>query len=221
MIAEFQFETAVADPVFGGPSAEAAEISALDATGEVPLCAALWVAENGAEADIQQALTEREVVRTTTEITAGQRGGLYRVRYGNEFDGTDVYRAAVAHGGVFVAGRAGGSTWTLRLQFPDRDAAGAFRDRCVAAGVDGSVDALYEREVPPRAARFRLTQPQRRALAVAARQGYFEVPRQTSLAGLAEELGVSSQAASERVRRGLDSLVEEALLPPTGDPLTQ
>jgi predicted DNA binding protein len=217
MIAEFQFETGVAGPVFEETSADAAEISALDATGEVPLCAALWVGGTGTDADVQQVLAERDVVRTTTEVTAGQRGGLYRVRYGRGFEGTEVYRAAVEHDGVFVAGRAGGSAWTLRLQFPDRDAAGAFRDRCVAAGVDGSVDALYEREVPPRAARFRLTEPQRRALATAARQGYFEVPRQTSLAGLAAELDVSSQAASERVRRGLDSLVEEALFASDSD----
>jgi predicted DNA binding protein len=214
MIAEFQFETAVADPVLERGPAEAAEISALDATGEVPLCAALWVAENGADADVQHALAERDAVRATTEVTEGQRGGLYRVQYGQGFDGADVYRAAVEHDGVFLAGRAGGTAWSLRLQFPDRDAVAAFRDRCTAAGVDGSVDALYEREVPPRAARFRMTEPQRRALAAAARQGYFEVPRETSLAGLAEELDVSSQAASERVRRGLDSLVEEALLSP-------
>lgn len=217
MIAEFQFETAVAHPVFERIPAETADISSLDATGAVPLCAALWVAEHGADADIQRALAEREAVRTTTAVTAGQQGGLYRVRYGQGFDGADVYGAAVEHDGVFVAGQAGASAWTLRLQFPDRDAAAAFRDRCEAAGVDGSVDALYERDVPPRAARLRLTEPQRRALAVAARRGYFEVPRQTSLAGVAEELDVSSQAASERVRRGLDSLVEEVLRSPSGD----
>lgn len=220
MIAEFQFETAVAHPVLEGEPAETADISALDATGAVPLCAALWVVETGAD-DLQQALTERDVVRTATEVAAGRRSGLYRVRYGRAFDGVDVYRAAVEHDGVFVAGRAGPSAWTLRLQFPDHDAAAAFQDQCAAAGVDGSVDAVHERDVPPRAARFRLTEPQRRALAVAAEQGYFEVPRQTSLAGLAEELDVSSQATSERVRRGLDSLVGQALLSPDGDPFAR
>ena len=218
MISEFQFQTAVVHPALEGTPADTAGISALDATGEVPLCAALWVAPSGAD-DVQYALAERDVVRATTEVTAGRRGGLYRVRYEEGFDGAAVYRAAVEHDGVFVAGQAGTGAWTLRFQFPDRDAAGAFRDRCVAAGVDGSVDAVYERDVPPQAARFRLTEPQRRALSVASEQGYFEVPRQTSLAGLAEELDVSSQAASERVRRGLDSLVEEALLSSGGDSL--
>jgi len=212
MIAEFRFETAVTRPVVDETPAETADISALDATGAVPLCAALWVTAGDAGDGVRHALAEREAVRSTTAVTEGRQGGLYRVRYGEGFDGAAVYRAAVERDGVFVAGRADAGAWTLRLQFPDRDAAGAFRERCAAAGVDGSVEALYEREVPPRAARFRLTEPQRRALAVAAAQGYFEVPRETSLAGLADELDVSSQAASERVRRGLDSLVEEALL---------
>lgn len=219
MIAEFQFETGVLDPALDAVSAEAAGISSLDGTGEVPLCAALWLA--GTDADVRAPLAEREVTRTATEVAAGERGSLYRVRYSRAFDGTDVYRAAVEHEGVFVSGRAGTGVWTLRLQFPDRDAAAAFRDRCAAADVAGSVEALYEDGGSPRAARFRLTEPQRRTLAVAARRGYFDVPRRASLSDLADELGVSSQATSERVRRGLDSLVEETLLPPADRPLTR
>ncbi len=214
MIAEFQFETAVTRPAVDGAPAETAGISALDATGAVPLCVALWVTGAEGAAEVRTALAEREVVRDTTEVTAGPWGKLYRVRYGERFDGTAVYHAAVEHDGVFVAGQAGGTAWTLRLQFPDRDAAAAFRDRCAAAGVDGTVEAAYDRDVPPQAARLRLTEPQRQALSVAARHGYFEVPRQTSLGGVAEKLDVSSQAASERLRRGLGSLVEEGLRSP-------
>lgn len=212
MIAEFRFETGVLGPALDAASAEAADISSLDATGEGPLCAALWLAGDGA--DLREPLAERAVARTTTEVAAGRKGSLYRVRYGQAFDGADVYRAAVEHEGVLVSGRAGAGAWTLRLQFPDRDATAAFRDRCAAAGVAGSVETLSESGGSPRAAQYRLTERQRRTLAVAARRGYFDVPRQTSLAGLADELDVSSQAASERVRRGLDSLVEEALLSP-------
>jgi predicted DNA binding protein len=219
MIAEFQFETGVLGPALDAASAEAADISSLDSTGEVPLCAALWL--GGAGTDVRNSLAEREVTRATTEVAAGQRGSLYRVRYGRGFSGTDVYRAAVEHGGMFVSGRAGAGAWTLRLQFPDRTAAAAFLDQCEVAGVSGSVEALYECEGSPRAARFRLTEPQRRTLAVAAQRGYFDVPRRTSLADLADELDVSSQAASERVRRGLDSLVKETLLAPADNTFTR
>jgi predicted DNA binding protein len=56
---------------------------------------------------------------------------------------------------------------------------------------------------------------------VAAQRGYFDGPRRTLLADLADEPDVSSQAASERVRRGLDSLVEEMLLAPADDTFTR
>lgn len=170
MIAELQFETAVADPVFEGISVEAAEISALDATGEVPLYAALWVAENGAEADVQQALAEREALRTTTEITAGQRGGLYRVRYGNEFDGTDVYPARRSH--------------TTACSSPGGP-----------AGVHGRCGSSSRTATPPGRSGTGVRRP--------------------------ASTGRSTPSTAGRSRRGLDSLVEEALLSPSGGSLTQ
>jgi predicted DNA binding protein len=219
MIAEFQFETEVLRPALEAAPADAAEVSSLDGTESVPLCAALWLAENGA--DVQDSLARVDPARDTTEVAESEERALYRVRYGEGFDGTTVYRAAVEQEGVLLGGRAGEGTWELRLRFPDRDAAGAFRQRCGDAGVDGAVDALYECDTPARAARFSLTEPQRRALVAAGRHGYFEVPRQTALSGLAQELDVSSQAASERVRRGLDTLVEETLLSPERGSLTR
>lgn len=219
MIAEFQFETGVLRPALEEVPADVARVSSLDATASVPLCAGLWLAEAGA--DVGESLTRVDPARASTEVAESETGALYRVRYGDAFDGTAVYRAAVEQEGAVVGGRAGEATWQLRLRFPDRDAAGAFRERCGEAGVDGAVDALYEDDAPRRGTRFSLTEPQRRALVAAGRRGYFEVPRETSLAGLAEELDVSSQAASERVRRGLDSLVEETLLSPEGRSFTR
>ncbi len=53
-----------------------------------------------------------------------------------------------------------------------------------------------------------LTTEQREALAVAYRNGYFAVPRETTTAALAEKLGISGQAVSERLRRGYTRLVD-------------
>ncbi|WP_435334222.1 helix-turn-helix domain-containing protein [Haloarchaeobius sp. TZWWS8] len=49
----------------------------------------------------------------------------------------------------------------------------------------------------------RLTQRQRRTLWLAYERGYFDIPRRATLAELADELDVSSQAVSERLRRAL------------------
>jgi predicted DNA binding protein len=61
-----------------------------------------------------------------------------------------------------------------------------------------------------------LSEKQANALQMANEKGYFEVPRETDLATLADELTVSEQALSERIRRGLSAVLDETVgeLPP-------
>lgn len=54
-----------------------------------------------------------------------------------------------------------------------------------------------------------LTAKQREMMIAAAEMGYFEVPRQVGLESVASEIGISSQAASERLRRGQHRLFGE------------
>lgn len=57
-----------------------------------------------------------------------------------------------------------------------------------------------------------LTDRQRECLAVAHREGYFTVPRESTLAAVADELGVDTSTASETIRRATGRLVERFLL---------
>lgn len=57
-----------------------------------------------------------------------------------------------------------------------------------------------------------LTDRQRRTLALAYEKGYFDVPRGTSLTDLATTLSVSEQAVSERIRRGLETVLRVTAL---------
>jgi predicted DNA binding protein len=59
--------------------------------------------------------------------------------------------------------------------------------------------------------RFGLSAKQAEALETAHENGYFEVPRETNLGTLADELGVSEQALSERIRRGLSTVLDETV----------
>lgn len=58
-----------------------------------------------------------------------------------------------------------------------------------------------------------LTDPQREALVTARELGYFDVPRGASLSDVADELGVSPAACSERLRRGQATLVADVERP--------
>lgn len=47
---------------------------------------------------------------------------------------------------------------------------------------------------------------------LALKRGYFETPRRVSLSDLADELDVSKQAVSQRVRRATEQVLQEAVL---------
>ncbi len=58
---------------------------------------------------------------------------------------------------------------------------------------------------------FGLTPRQRGVLVVAARLGYYDIPRTVDLRGVGERLGISRQAVSERLRRGHELPVADLL----------
>lgn len=57
-----------------------------------------------------------------------------------------------------------------------------------------------------------LTERQRECLTVAQRRGYFDVPRECTLAELAEALDVDKSTASETIRRGTARVLEQFLV---------
>jgi len=79
------------------------------------------------------------------------------------------------------------------------------------------VEAGQDEELETTAA---LTEPQQEAIAEAYRQGYYDVPREISLEELANELDISHQALSERLRRANRVLAGEQLDNPSGEMAT-
>ncbi|WP_423747292.1 helix-turn-helix domain-containing protein (plasmid) [Haladaptatus sp. SPP-AMP-3] len=56
-----------------------------------------------------------------------------------------------------------------------------------------------------------LTDKQREALVLAFQRGYFETPRQVTLSELATELDITQQSLSDRIRHGIEAIVEHTL----------
>jgi len=97
----------------------------------------------------------------------------------------------------------------LEVRLPDREAlqeyVGLLREN------EFSVELLRAYPASQPTDRFGLSEKQAEALAVAHDGGYFEVPRETDLDRLADELDVSEQALSERIRRGLSAVLDETV----------
>lgn len=98
--------------------------------------------------------------------------------------------------------------WTVRIVFPDYDALRHFRAVCEDCDVGVTLLEKYEQADGSPLHTFGLSEKQRTILLLAAESGYFEVPRGTDLSSIADELGISHQAASERLRRAIAILVD-------------
>jgi predicted DNA binding protein len=137
-----------------------------------------------------------------------------RILYGIRWHG-DPHRLVYhvrEHGGVILDATAN-HAWHIRLRFPDHSAVSRFYADCSADGIVLHVQRTYSlSENDGDARRFGLTPEQREALVLGLRNGYFDTPSRTCLDDLADELGISQQAVSNRIRRGTKQVLRDALL---------
>ena len=118
----------------------------------------------------------------------------------------------LAEGGSLLEARGSDGWWQVRVRFPDRDALCDAYDRLVERDVNADLRRVTDVS-DYTDTETRLTPQQREALEAALEYGYFEIPRNISMEELADELGISHQALSERFRRAYETLVDEELQP--------
>lgn len=211
MIVEFQYESPLLRTALQEAAIGEVAIEQLDTASSVPLRTVCWL-EGDRVSTFEAGLeTDRTVERAMHVVDTGQ-GHQYTVKHSGQYPGVEMYSTAVEEDAVFISGTRCPDHWEVQMRFPDRDAFEAFQRQIET--VDLSVKSIHHSEPALRANDYDISEPQREILLLAIEQGYFRVPRQASLADLADTLDVSSQAASERLRRGLDSLVERTLLTP-------
>lgn len=103
--------------------------------------------------------------------------------------------------------------WFFRIRFESHVGLSQFNRYCTDHGITFRVDRVSSlAEKPPNVPVYDLTEPQYEALVLAVERGYFRVPRAVTFDELADELDLSVQALSERVRRGADKVLSAVLL---------
>ena len=151
-------------------------------------------------------------VRSADVVDASEDGALVRLHW--EDDGSvgllEAFRT-VPVSVLWAVGRSDG--WEFELRFPSSDAVPRFHQQCLDRDI--TVDPKRVRQTAPESSRavrtHGLTEKQREALVRAFDSGYFDVPRRATLTELADELGVSDTAVSERLRRGTSLMIDGTL----------
>lgn len=98
----------------------------------------------------------------------------------------------------------------IRARVPTREALFAYRDVCRERDIPFRIQRIF-RESDRSGDRYGVTDRQREALLIALEEGYFDVPRETTLSAVAAKLDISDQALSARLRRGQANLLRNTL----------
>jgi predicted DNA binding protein len=135
---------------------------------------------------------------------------LYRCRWSLEEAG--IIATIQTHGGIvkrMVGTRTG---WVLSVYFPTNEKAARFHDACLDRSIDIEIRRVEPSYIDDRPlSNAGLSEKQLTALTLAFSRGYFETPKETSLTDIAEDIGISEQALSQRLRRALNRLVASSL----------
>lgn len=133
---------------------------------------------------------------------------LYRVDWRSEVDPFLRCLGEIAVAVLRASGTA--NRWHFVLRFDTHDDASCFQRRCSERDVSIDIERVLSDSAGEHSGEL-LTPCQRQTIALALERGYFDVPRQTTIVELAEELGISDQAASARLRRATKRLGQQAL----------
>lgn len=159
--------------------------------------------------DVEAALEGSPIVNDAKIVDTVGDEALFRVAWSEDVDG--VIETIKTTDCVILGGRGHGDHWTFQLRFPQYDHLSTFYRSVVDKGISMELESVHDpidQSGPPGVS---LTDDQRDALVMALEKGYFAVPRGITLVELAEDLGISDSAVSQRIRRGLTRLLSSGL----------
>lgn len=167
-----------------------------------------WVDTDHADA-VEETLRRSPVVEESRAVDEVDGETLFQVVWSSEVNG--VVSAIETTGGVILEGRKNGNAWSFQLRFPDHAGLSEFYRICMDQRIPLDLQEVHSRAEIHQDTGSELTAEQREALRIAFGGGYFAVPRRMTLVELADELGISDTAASQRLRRGLYSVLSRSL----------
>jgi len=177
-------------------------------SGEEVAMPLLWAWGTDRE-EVEAALGDDPTVDDATLLANFDDEWLYWVEWVEEV--ALVVWMITNHRATLMAASTDGGEWALRILYPERDDLVRTAELCEDHGLTFDVRSIREMEGGA-SGRYGLTDGQYQALTIACRRGYFSIPRECDLDDLANEMDISHQALSERLRRGIESLVRDALL---------
>ncbi|WP_276257840.1 helix-turn-helix domain-containing protein [Haloglomus litoreum] len=167
-----------------------------------------WV--RGVEtADIEDAFDPHAGVTNIRLIDSVEDEYLMRAEWKQSYLG--VLSALAKANVVVLSGIGTKDEWRFEVRSESQDAIAEFREYCQEHDIPIEITAVHAM-LPIQGEGYELTETQREALVLAYERGYFDTPREVSLEELADELGITQQSLSSRLRRGHRRLIGATLV---------
>ena len=159
--------------------------------------------------DIESAFTDHPGVQEIRLVDSVEDEYLLRVEWALDYDDVLTILAETA---VPLIGATGtDQEWTFEVRGDDRSDIADFQQRCRELDLPITLTKLHALTPVETATEAALTDTQQEALVLAYEHGYFESPREVTLADLGEELGISQQAVGSRLRGGIKHVLGSTL----------
>ncbi|GAA0229160.1 helix-turn-helix domain-containing protein [Haladaptatus pallidirubidus] len=168
----------------------------------------LWTT-GGDSGAFHEAVQGDSTVDTATIIEETDDSRLYKIVWEQEI--VDLIEEIIDQEATILEAKASEDVWRLKLRFAEEELVSSFQNHFLEQGHEFEVNHLSS-PTTSRQGEFGLTKEQHDALVTAIREGYFEIPRSTTNQELADALGISSNATSQRIRRASANLIRNTLI---------
>lgn len=156
-------------------------------------------------ADIEASFSEHPGVKNIRLIDSVEDEYLFRVEWEPAYVGI---LTILSETGVMLVEAVGtNEQWTFDVRGDSRDDVTEYLRLCRERDIPVTLTALHALTTIETATEAVLTDSQQEVMELAYSRGYFESPRQVTMA----ELGISQQAVGARLRRGTKSVFRETL----------
>jgi predicted DNA binding protein len=185
------------------------ELESLVPTGDatVPL---FWI-YNAKQDSFVENVQRHPTVNNASEVDVFEDRTLFTLDWDANLD--HVFSGITEYEGQLLSAVGTPELWEFELRFPDHDMLSEFTAHCEDAQISVELTRVYNPTDPDVGPWYGLTEPQREAIMLAAEKGYYDIPRNCTTQELADVLGISDQAVTERLRRAIVALVTYALTP--------
>lgn len=208
LVAEFSVPTdafCLEDTLAAVPSASV-ELDRLVAHSPDYVMPFLWVLDADRDA-FEAALADDPTAETATITDSFDDADLYQVTWADIV--SNRLAAILDHEGIVLEARGTSEEWYFRVRFGSRDHFTEFENYFQQFGEI----TLHQLTAPqtPCGVTYGVSPKQREALLAAYDAGYYANPSETTGESVAEDLGISQQSLSRRLRRGVTTLIENTI----------